>query len=163
ALGTVCERKGQLDLVEAVGRLENEWMAQVQCFIVGDRPGTYSKRLHAARQALCATRRSRVNIVSETAEAALYYSAADLYVCSSRVGSFPRVILDAMACRLPIITTPVFGIVEQVRPNINGLFYQPGDVGALASAIRRLIKDRDFRRRLTDKSIAALETINDYD
>ncbi|NEN93331.1 MAG: hypothetical protein F6K48_32390 [Okeania sp. SIO3H1] len=28
-----------------------------------------------------------------------------------------------MADNLPIITTPVFGIFEQVKPNINGLFY----------------------------------------
>ena len=61
------------------------------------------------------------------------------------------------------VTEVSVGIVEQVRPNINSLFYQPGDVGALASAILRLLKDPDLRRKLAEKSIPVLETINDYD
>ncbi len=46
-----------------------------------------------------------------------------------------------MACNLPIITTPVFGIAEQIRPGINALTYQPGDVSTLIQHLDRLTKD----------------------
>jgi GT2 family glycosyltransferase/glycosyltransferase involved in cell wall biosynthesis len=162
-LGTVCERKGQLDLVEALARLDDGCADRLYSLIVGDRPSAYSQQLHEARGALPGPRRARLRIVPETADTAFYYAAADLFVCASRIESFPRVILEAMAAGLPIVTTPVFGIPEQVRENINGLFYQPGDSAALAEALSRLVRDPPLRRRLADKSMSVLETINDYE
>jgi glycosyltransferase involved in cell wall biosynthesis len=162
-VGTVCERKSQMDLLEALNLLGDGLVGKLRCFIVGDRPSVYSQRLHAACMQLPEQLRLRLHIVPETPETAIYYSAADLFVCTSRVESFPRVILEAMACGLPIITSRVFGVVEQVRQNQNGLFYKPGDVPGLAAQIQRLLEDPDFRRRLADKSVSCLETINDYD
>jgi glycosyltransferase involved in cell wall biosynthesis len=49
---------------------------------------------------------------------------------------------------LPLITTPVFGISEQVRRDVNGLFYQPGDVAQLAAHLTRLVTDAELRARL---------------
>ncbi len=71
-------------------------------------------------------------VVPETGETSAYWQAADVFCCTSRVESYPLVILEAMAAGLPIITTPVFGIAEQVRPRVNALIYQPGDIPGLA-------------------------------
>src|SRR5262249_46270941 len=59
SLGTVCERKGQLDLIEAVARLDERTAAAVRCFIVGDRSNEYSAAVQAAYEALPGSRRSR--------------------------------------------------------------------------------------------------------
>ena len=56
-------------------------------------------------------------MIPETGDTAVYWPAADVFCCTSRVESYPLVILEAMAAGLPIITTPVFGISEQVRPS----------------------------------------------
>src|SRR5262249_20667156 len=112
-LGTVCDRKGQLDLIEALGHLDDERAGRVTGFIVADRPGPYSERRPTARRGLGEPAGSRIRIIPETSDVALYYSAADVFVCSSRIESFPRVILEAMAACLPIVTTPVFGVREQ--------------------------------------------------
>jgi GT2 family glycosyltransferase/glycosyltransferase involved in cell wall biosynthesis/predicted nucleic acid-binding Zn-ribbon protein len=162
-LGTVCERKGQLDLIEAVGRLNEDVVGKLRCFIVGDRPSAYSELLRSELQALPAAKQARVEIVPETSDTALYYAAADLFVCASRLESYPRVILEAMAAGLPIITTPVFGIVEQVRENINALFYQPGDSQALADRLEKLTLDPHLRRKLAANSKHVLETLTDYE
>ena len=162
-VGTVCDRKGQLDLIEAFGDLGEEIADRIACFIVGDRPGPYSDRLHSAHRSLGEQMSSRVRIISETSDVALYYSAADLFVCSSRIESFPRVILEAMASGLPIITTPVFGIPEQVQENVNALFYPPGDRRALADAIRRLFGDSDLRSRMARNSRLVLRSLEDYE
>ena len=86
-----------------------------------------------------------------------------MFVCSSRTESFPRVILEAMAACLPIVTTPVFGIREQVRENVNALFYSPGDTRALADAIRRLRDDPDLRSRMARNSPIVLGALDDYE
>ncbi len=162
-LGTVCERKGQLDLLEAVELLPAHDIGKIRIFIVGDRMGDYSRIMHDFLARMPEGRRKRVTIVAETHDTALYYSAADIFVCSSRIESYPRVILEAMACTLPIITTPVFGIAEQVRENVNGLFYPPGDSKALAAALSRLINDDLLRSEMGAKSMHVLGSLNDLE
>ncbi|WP_199624302.1 glycosyltransferase [Paenibacillus alkalitolerans] len=162
-LGTVCDRKGQLDLAKAVALLDKEQVSAIKCFIVGDRPSEYSNQLHAFRGSLPEIYQKKIIIVPETSDTALYYSAADIFVCSSRIESFPRVILEAMASGLPIITTPAFGITEQVQQNINGVFYQPGDVRALAQHLNSFITMPDYRQRLAVNSKHVLNLLNDYD
>ena len=162
-VGTVCERKGQVDLVRAIGQMELRRVEKVRCFIVGDRPGEYSRRLESARRALERARASRVEIVPETVDVALYYAGADIFVCSSRVECFPRVIQEAMSCGLPIVTTPVYGIREQVQEGGNAIFYPPGDVKALAGRLESLLDDGILRQRLAGNSREVLRTHTDHE
>ncbi|MEG4022127.1 glycosyltransferase [Microcoleus sp. S13C4] len=161
-LGTVCERKGQQDLVKALSLLPDKWHNKIRCFIVGDRPSIYSNKLADMVGELPEELRERVTVVPETGETGKYYKAADIFVCTSRVESFPRVILEAMACDLPIITTPVFGIREQVRPGINGLFYTPDRQEELAASLNTLLEDKSLRRRLAENAKYVLESLNTF-
>ena len=65
-----------------------------------------------------------------------------------------------MAHGLPIVTTPVFGIPEQVRENLNALFYAPGDVGTLAAHLTRSRATRPCGAHATNsrKVLASLPT-----
>jgi len=162
-LGTVCERKGQHDLVRAAQLLPPEASARVRYFIVGERGLPYGQQLRALVASVPRRLAQRISIVPETSRPGPYYAAADVFVCSSRVESFPRVILEAMAFGLPIVTTPVFGIREQVRDSVNGLFYTPGAVDELAERILRLVEDDGLRTRLGVNSRYALETLGTFD
>jgi glycosyltransferase involved in cell wall biosynthesis len=51
----------------------------------------------------------------------------------------------------------VFGIPEIVSEGVNALFYQPGDVKALARAIEKLFKDRQLRSQLASNSPVVLD------
>ncbi|WP_287523656.1 glycosyltransferase [Okeania sp. SIO2C2] len=161
-LGTVCDRKGQHDLVKALSFIPEAESQKIKCFLVGDRPNLYSLKLHELLTELPEEIQQRVEIVKETPETAKYYQAADIFVCTSRVESFPRVILEAMAYDLPIVTTPVFGIVEQVKPNINGLFYTPDNPEELANVLTSLLTDEVLRHRLAGNSKYVLESLNTF-
>jgi glycosyltransferase involved in cell wall biosynthesis len=161
--GTICERKGQLDLIEAVNLMSEDHASQIKCLLVGRRAPDYFAQLSKAYRALPSRRRSSIKIVAETSDPARYYAAADIFVCCSRIESFPRVILEAMAARLPIVTTPVFGIAEQVQDNVSALFYQPGDARALAGAITRLLDDATLRQSLAANTAPALDALIDFD
>ncbi len=151
-LGTVCERKGQQELVHAISHLPIECHSRVQYFIVGDRPNEYSYKLHAMVAALPQDLKSRVTLVPETLETAKYYKAADIFVCTSRIECYPRVTLEAMAYGLPIVTTPVFGIKEQVQNGVNGIFYPPGSPQELRDAILSLLQDDALRASMAENS-----------
>ncbi|KST67355.1 glycosyltransferase [Mastigocoleus testarum] len=162
-LGTVCERKGQQDLVLALEKIPEELFCQLKVFIVGDRPGPYSDRLKEIMANLPDNLQNRVAIISETPDTATYYNCADIFVLTSRIESFPRVILEAMAYGLPIITTPVFGVKEQVQTKINAIVYEPGQFIELANAIVSLVKDKDMRERLAKNSRHVLNCLNNFE
>ncbi len=162
-LGTVCERKGQQDLVKALALLPHQYHSRIRCFIVGDRPSIYSAQLTTLVQQLPPVLQSKITLVPETPETPKYYQAADIFVCTSRVESYPRVILEAMAYNLPIITTPVFGISEQVRPGVNGLFYTPNKPEELAENIIKLLENETERQRLADNAKYVLASLNSFE
>jgi glycosyltransferase involved in cell wall biosynthesis len=162
-LGTVCARKGQHELIEAAMQLTREHWRRTRLFIVGDRPSAYSEDLHALTNMLPEWARRRVCIVPETGDAALYYRGADVFVCTSRVESYPRVILEAMAYALPIISTPVFGIAEQVWEGVNGFFYEPGSPAALAELMGRLLNDTPLREQMGAASPDVLRSLPSFE
>ena len=162
-LGTVCERKGQHDLVNALELLPTESRNTIRCYIVGDRPSAYSKQLARLVAELPGHLPERVRVVPETDAVGLYYQAADVFVCTSRVESYPRVTLEAMACGLPIVSTPVFGLSEQLREGYNAMFYPCGDVDALAAALDRMVVDPDLRRRMGNQSRVVLAGLKSFD
>lgn len=162
-LGTVCDRKGQLDLVNAIAQLPEDCLAQLHCYIVGDRPGDYSQMLSAAVGDLPEPIRTKIAIVSETSDTAQYYQAADIFVCTSRVESYPRVILEAMFYGLPIVTTPVFGIQEQVKAGVNGVFYTPDRPEELAAALQQLLDNPTYRQRLAANARSVLNSLSSFE
>ncbi len=161
-LGSVCERKGQHDLASAFAALPESAAARLRCVVVGMRDrGEYSRQLRAMAAALPADRRDRFTMVDETGETAAYWAAADVFCCTSRVESYPLVILEAMAAGLPIVTTPVNGISEQVRPGRNALTYQPGDVATLAEHLALLARDAARRRAMAEASPHVFRSLPD--
>ncbi len=161
-VGTVCERKGQVDLVKAVAQMAPPLLERFKFFIVGDRPGPYSEELKNEWRALAPDAQRRVEIVPENGQIAKYFRAADISVCTSRIESYPRVVLEAMAAGLPIVTTPVFGTREQVKEGVNALLYEPGNVSALAAHLTRLAGDPELRTTLANNSTLVLASLTTY-
>ena len=163
-MGTVCPRKGQHDLARAYAALPRDVAMRPRCFVVGLREELpYGVELTRLIARLPADRRDRFTIVAETGQTAIFWNAADLFCCTSRIESYPRVILEAMECGLPIITTPVFGIIEQVVENSNALFYRPGDHRTLSKRLTTLIRDRERRVSMGQESPRVLRSLVSQD
>lgn len=157
-LGTVCERKGQKDLILAIQQMSSSFVNKLRFFIVGDRKSLdYSKELHEIIKTLPEEKKSRITVVDETSEIYKYYMTSDIFVCSSRVESFPKVIQEAMYYELAIITTPVYGIVEQVKNNVSALYYEPGDIKVLLNHLEKLTLNNELRNKLSSNAKIALD------
>ena len=79
-------------------------------------------------------------------ELPLYYGAADVFVLPSRYEPFGIVMLEAMACELPVIATNVGGPATVIEPERTGLLIDPTDTEAFAAAIASLIDSPESRR-----------------
>jgi glycosyltransferase involved in cell wall biosynthesis len=77
-----------------------------------------------------------------------YLHAADMYVFPTENDAFPSSLVEAMACGLPVITTPVGAIPEIVADGETGLLVPPANADALYQAIDRLLTDDGLARRL---------------
>lgn len=152
-IGTVCRRKGQKDLVEAVINLANDLSKNIKVFIAGKlAENQYVSEILDLLANAQSKYRGQIILTDHIEDPFLYYSAADVFVCTSIVESAPRVIVEAMACSLPIITTPVFGIPELVRPGVNAWFYEPGDITTLSAVIRRFVESPTLRSEMASNS-----------
>lgn len=161
-VGTLHERKGQLDLLESIVRLDASGVNPV-AVCVGDSGGDYSKRVHAFRDAVPESMQDRIIIMPKQFAIADAYAAADVFVCCSRNESYPRVILEALATGLPIISTPVFGISEQVVFGESSLGYEPGDIDALCEHMRELYIDVSYRNRMASASGARFARLQTFE
>jgi len=72
----------------------------------------------------------------------------DIFCLPSLYEGFSRSILEAMACGVPVVATRVGGNVEIIQDGVNGLLVPPGSPEKLASAIRKLLKDRETARKM---------------
>jgi colanic acid/amylovoran biosynthesis glycosyltransferase len=150
-VGTLHEVKGQTYLIEAC-RLLAEAGADVVCELVGDGPD----RDALTRQIEEAALSERVTLAGprtrgEVAEA---LGAADVLVAPSvptKAGKregIPIVLMEALACGLPVVASAISGIPELVEHERTGLLVPPRDAAAVAEALRRLHDDDGLSRRL---------------
>ena len=74
---------------------------------------------------------------------------SSIFVLSSRYEGFGMVIIEAMACGLPVISYDCpCGPKEIIANNTDGLLIENDNIDAFAEAINRLIKDENLRHRL---------------
>ena len=84
------------------------------------------------------------------------YNSADVFVLSSITDSLGNteglgiVMLEAMACRVPVVASAVGGIGDVIRSGENGLLVPEKDTVALSQAILNLADDQDLRHRLAE-------------
>ena len=75
------------------------------------------------------------------------YRKADILLSASWYESFPLFPLEAMACGLPVITTP-YGTEDYIVAGVTGEIVQPRSSRSIADGLIRLIQDQDRRRAI---------------
>jgi glycosyltransferase involved in cell wall biosynthesis len=142
-LGELGRRKGTPQLMEALGRLadRHDWTAT----LAGN--GDVEETRASARRLGIA---DAVDIPGwlDAEATAQVLRRSDIIVLPTFIENLPMIILEAFACGVPVITTPVAAITEVLDHERNGLLVPVGDINALVDAIRRLIDDEDLRHRL---------------
>lgn len=87
-----------------------------------------------------------------------YYQMADIFTLPSYTEGLPLVVIEAMACGLPVVVSTVGGIPELVKDDVNGFLVPPKDKASLTKKLKKLVDDIDLREKFGRK---ALETVDD--
>ena len=103
--------------------------------------------------------RSReITHISDQAELAKYYQAADVFLHAANSDNFPTTILESLASGTPVVATSIGGIPEQVVDGETGFLVPGGDSRAMAWRTKRLIDDSEFRIQMGKKAADAAKT-----
>jgi UDP-glucose:(heptosyl)LPS alpha-1,3-glucosyltransferase len=133
--------KGMGTLLHACAQLRREKFP-VKLVVVGGKRFSYFQRM--AKQLGVDDIVTLIGAVQDTVP---YYSAADVYVQPTYYDPCSLVVLEAMACQLPVVTTRCNGVSELMTDGRDGkLFDDPSDWQALAASLRPLMEARVRRQ-----------------
>ncbi len=134
-------RKGGTDLLEAMALIGD----RAECDLV-----TTAAPRHIPRGA-----RVRVHqgIAADSPELIELYRRADIFALPTRGECYGHVIVEAMACALPVVTCPVGAVPELVSDGDNGLLVPPASPEALAVALGTLIDHPELRHVIGSRNL----------
>lgn len=150
--GRLVEKKGFAYLIEAC-RILADRGEQFECVIGGSGELEADLRAQVEKLKLDA-------IVTVTGKALQqeriieFMHSGDVYVLpcvwatDNDVDGLPQMLMEAMACGLPAISTRLVGIPDLIRDGETGLLVEANDATGLADAISRLMHDRELAQRL---------------
>lgn len=144
-VGTVARlalEKGLDVLLRAAARLIESGLP-LRVVLVGEGPLRGRLERLALRLAIADRVEFRGELPHEQVPGAL--AELDIFVLPSRAEGFGVAALEAQAMRLPVVASDVGGIPDVVAHERTGLLVPPGDVAALAGALRRLAADAGLR------------------
>ncbi len=143
-LATLRDWKGHDDLLDAWQRLR-ERVAGWQLLVVGDGP----RRAHLERRVSDMGLRADVTFAGNQDDVPAWFARAAIAVLPSYGDEgVPQSLMQAAACGLPAVSTPIGAIAEAVIDGTTGLLVPPRDVGALAAALERLMTDSELRTHM---------------
>lgn len=112
--------------------------------IAGEGPERSALEARASQLALS----SRVRFLGARQDIAELLAVCDLFVLPSLVEGLPISVLEAMAAARPVVASRIGGTDEVVVDGGTGVLVAAGDAEALAAAIRRLLADPEYARRM---------------
>lgn len=145
-VGTIIERKGHVDLIEALSLLaDRPWRLDCVGSLDRDPRAVASLRAALVRTGLTA----RVELHGEVSPETLgrLYSRADLFVLASRHEGYGMALAEAMSYGIPVVSTCA-GAISHTVPEEAGILVPPGDIGAIADALRQLMSETPKRHAM---------------
>ena len=153
SIGRLREKKGFHILIEACRQLKDRGIA-FRCEIVGYGPEQEKLQRQISKADLndCLYLRGKLG----HADVIELFRQACLFVLPCIIGSdgdrdgIPNVILEALAMKVPVITTAVSGIPEIIDHRKTGLLVKQGDASALAGSLLQLLNNPELGRTLAN-------------
>jgi glycosyltransferase involved in cell wall biosynthesis len=150
AAGRLADVKNYALLIDAVAELARR--DPVDAWILGD--GEERDRL--ARRAVGKGLKDAVRFLGFQANPWRFIARANAFVLTSRYEGFGNVLVEAMACGVPVIATRSPGTIEIVEDGENGLLVDH-NAGSVAKAIERVLRDIGLRQRIVSRARADVE------
>lgn len=145
-VGQLTNEKGVQDLLKAIGILVDR-NCPIECTVVGDGDGRSDFEAYVLRHNLekVVTFTGSITDASALKE---YFVHHDVFCLPSYTEGFPRVIYEALAFQLLILSTPVGRILDVLEHDKNALIFAPGNVNELSDLLQQVISDEALRLKV---------------
>lgn len=145
ACGSLTEQKGYPYLLDAFHRVRNERKAKLWILGEGERREYIESEISALGL------EEDVELLGFRDNPFKFMAAADVFVLSSLWEGFGNVVVEAMACGAPVVSTDCpYGPGEIITHEETGLLVSPADSKALAEALLRVLDDQALQERLVE-------------
>ena len=141
-VATLRDWKGHAYLFEAIASDREGWR-DWNVIVVGDGPQRAALEALHQRLGLADT----IRFTGQQEDVVPWLQACDLFTLPSYgEEGVPQSIMQAMACGLPVVSTPIGAITEAVEDGVTGLLVEPRSAQSLAAGLARLRDDEGLRR-----------------
>jgi glycosyltransferase involved in cell wall biosynthesis len=155
AAGRMVPQKRHDRLLRVIARVRQQARVPIRLTIAGDGPLRASTEEQAARLGLS---QDAVTFLGAVADLVPVYQAADIFLLTSDHEGTPNVLLEAMACGLPVIATRAGGVPEVVEDGVSGYLVEPSDEEMLIRRILSLLAAKDQRLEIGRAARRRMET-----
>lgn len=142
-------------LIQSFKKLTQE--LQEDCFLLLAGAGPLESKLKEASRSLGLC--GRVIFLGEIADVRPLLAASDCKVLASAAETFSMAMLEAMAMRVPVVSTQVGGAGEAIEDGKSGILITPGDVSDLSGKLFRLLNDE---RKLLEMGLLSRKTVVEH-
>ena len=138
--------KRLLDVIDIFDRIQRECPSRL--IIVGDGPDKNPARRLIEKLNL----KSKVQFMGNSEEVHKILCSTDLFLLPSEIESFGLAALEAMACRVPVISSNVGGLPEVNIHGESGYLAEVGDIHAMANYALSILNDEPTLERFKDQA-----------
>jgi glycosyltransferase involved in cell wall biosynthesis len=150
-VGVLIPRKGIHFLIDAFDKIANV-VPESRLLIIGRTMNKeYAEVLKAKANKLESSGQIRFMDAIPQSELAEYMSSATVLVLPSVSEGMGRVILEAMACRTPVIGSRVGGILEMIVDKENGFLVPPTNIESLANSLQWILNHPQESREMGER------------
>ena len=151
AAGRLAEAKNYPLLIDALALLRASVPARLFILGQGDEEAAIRSRVaaHGLEQAvaLCGFQTNPWKMIAR----------ADVFALTSRYEGFGNVLVEAMACGVPVVATSSAGTRDIVHDGVDGLLVDRHEPAAVAAALERVLTDETLHRRLAAGALSTAQ------
>lgn len=157
------------DVIQALSQLKDE---NVELIFIGNGEEEMPLKAIAKEQEV----ESRVHFLGYRDNPYQYLSRADIYVLSSETEGLPNIIIEAMVCGTPVVSSDCISgpreilhpssdlssiLKDKIEQGTHGILYPVGEVELLTQALNMLLRNEDLRQDLIRKGLERIEEFDD--
>lgn len=146
-LGRLNIDKGIIELSKAFNKLSQE-NKKVFLLLVGVDEGSMLDKINNI-----IVDKNSFRFVGSTPTPEIYYQACDVFCLPSYREGFGTSVIEASACKIPVICSDAYGLRDTIIDNETGLRHKVKDVDGLYEQMKKLSKDRVLREYLAENGL----------
>ncbi len=133
-----------IEAAEIIAASDHPVAKKIKFTVVGDGP----MRNDLKSQADNSKAHSKIFFTGHREDIPAILNSTDIFVLSSNAEHFGRVLIEAMACRKPVIGTKAGGVPEIIEHDVTGLLIPPRNPSEMAKAIMSLASDKEKAEKI---------------